>query len=550
MANNNIYSVGIDIGEAKKELKNLLDYYEKIKSELAKSIDTNGITSQVDDMKAAIRELEKSLALVAKTKVNDITFANFDRNVTKQIDDLNQRTTLLETTVGKLISTMSTADGGSFKKWISDIRAGMKELEGTAKSTMDVVGKVVNAVGEKGAVQIVDRDSLLAERKELEKIRDLLDAVAGKTPRLTKQSGVFAKTNADALNSQLRASIESVEELQKKLSSLKPTDATFSSTQSELVAAADKLYDKYAEIFISMDKLRLSSAQNDVFKGLTARYDAIFSSLRDNLASIHLQIEEVNKEINTTSSKSIQTDKSGQRINVPIYISTTGNGLATKALKVISTAQNAVSKQPIEVGFKLVSDKKYSEFGQALKEFEAQIKNIQDPVARNDMSKIADDLSAGFGREIFVGLRSSLVSSEQAIKGIVDRIRNWFKEANNQIVIEPKVQIPKDNIDKFREQINAVANELSDIVAKGTAEGLEGGSEERKGNSIAALKKKATELSTLLSTVLPKDIHKLDGEFEKLNNNKMGSANAQKLADNLARAYSTLTKIVELTSGD
>lgn len=524
MGVNNIYSVGVDIRPAKKAFDELFDQYEELSRKIGQGIGTEGFSEQIEEMKSAIAEIAKSLTGISKTKVNNETFGSFSKDITGQIDSLNARTTVLEETVGKLISTMSEADGGSFKKWIASVKKEVDGLNLVAEKTTDIMRNVATQNSTKQPIKLVDSNTVAETKAELQDLIKRINALQD-TARESEIINISSITNA---KKQLKGAINEAEALKKTLSNMSISDTDYSSIQLKYVSALERVYD-------------ISGSVQEKFGDIG---DSAINKLVDSAVALtdHLDplINNVQAQIRRLTS-----------ISIPIDISTTTKELKDKVASIISTLQSTASKKPIEIEFVLVSSKRYRDFGEALKVFQQQIEQIPHEADRAAMESIAEDLRSGMVNQINFGIKTSLADAAVAARSIIAKIRSELK--NEPIVIEPEIKLGKEQIENYTAEINALSERLSNIVTDAVGKGLAARKTDSSGgtgDSLTVLKRRTSELSVLLNKTLPESVLKFNKDLKLLDENKMGSANAKALADNLNLAYSALKKILDLASNN
>lgn len=534
----NIYSVSVDISQAKAHLDELLKYYKVIENKISSSTGNvelaSGFSETINQMKADIDALGESYLSLSKKKVNNSTFTSFSTETIKQIGDLNSRVTTLESTLSKLMGSLSNADASSFKGWISSVKTEITNLNTITGTTIETMSTLIASQSSSNKnPQLLDTSSISDTKSEIDslikKINEIYDNAREGKP--VDFNGV------DDATKQLEAASKTVEKLQTSLSSLKVTDVGFLPTLREYVSALEKLDD------ISQSANRFGT-NNGALNKAFEQSDELITGLESQIDNLKSQME----QLSNASGKTIGSSGKATKITVPIDFSTTQEELQTRLSTILKSLQSITDKTPLEVKFQLVSAEKSKKFNSALNAFEEQIQNIPHDNQRAVMESIANDLRTGFGQQLSVSIKSSVADAEVATRSLIDKIRKQLLA--DPLIIEPEIKINTKTLEELKSQVDSLAERISTVITDAVKEGFVSGDGEKSIESLKSLKSRVSGLSTLLSKTLPEGVATLDGEFAKLDAHTMGSENAKALAESLNQAYQALEKILSLASGE
>lgn len=508
--NTAVIDVGIRIDT--KTISSALSPLQKTLESLGSTTNlSDNFKQQINEMSKQIDELQQKLVNLSKTNVSRIEFANFKTDVLNQIAAVEQRTSGLVTVMSELIGTMSSVDGGKFAGELSNLTKLMDQFATSGRSAITTITSITESAGKNVNINIIDDQSLRSQVKSLEELRNKIINI--------QQSEGFDQikfVDEKDIRKQASDAYKEFSSLINKLKKMNKSDAGYFDIATKAVDAAKR----FKEVESSLDSSPIS-LEDKYFDAIGKYGNNISSALEVIESQINASVKSIKRELASIDADTVNPHaKKDGSYSIPIEISETGATLATKAINIIKEAQSSVDGHPIEVELQLVSPSQTKKAQTALRKFQEQVNNISDNDTRERMNKVLEGVQKGFASQISVNLVSSISDAASAMRYIINDIKQELR--NEPVVINPKVEFTDDEISKMKQQVTEIADSLSESLAKAAKAGLAGedksdqeGKQKKKPKQETEFTKLANQLSQIVKDInaIPKQLDETTGKL-------------------------------------
>lgn len=441
-----------------------VDAYIKNLKKSFRSLSQSGISLGLDDsiqeeiknIEKMFGDLQKTLKGIGGTKLSDASFEVYEKKVGKQIDDLNKRTTALETGMEGLMKTLSSADGGKMSGALQEIRKNMDNLRGTTQDTVEAL-KALNST--RATIQIADDDSV----SQLQKAKELLESIQD----LWDMQGSKLSENSTEARQKLEDLIQEYINLQKVLKDTKPHSDEFAELEEELAGVLVQLRQYEKNIYTTFgDQKDISKIFGHTIKGLKASNEDILKSLdktaSEMLTNVKRQIKEADEYVEK-SAKEVTRSEKGRGYKVPVNLSTVPKNLYNEVVELIAEVQPMLKDQNLEIGISLVTDWGNRKQRELFKDFQSKVGSIVKNTDSAEIKAIYDDITKYFNDEISIKIKSDV---DVEAKHIIDKI-NEIRENIKKNPLSLDLNQNAENGKRVKQIFDkSVLNGLDELTAK------------------------------------------------------------------------------------
>jgi len=434
-------------------------FVEEIKKRLSSVKDwgiAESLKDEFNDVEKMLDGLSKSFSEGMNSKLDTKSFAAFEKKITEEVLAVEKRVTTLEDTLRGLVMTMDTADSGQFTTYLSNVGSEMKDLKTIVDETVQTVKKLVEITSNSnGVVKFANSADIQNLQKELDLLKEI-------------EKLKFEFENDDISSGRINL----LDKNQEK-ENLKRINNTFSKLQ--------KAYDKIQEASKGSDAFALTKYQNEFMKlrmdlsGLLAQIetfgqlDKIPNNIHkfmqdtvdyvDELSNRAIQrmhdIEDISQKL--AGSSTISMDKTKNELKIPIEISTTGRGLAKKAIRIIETAQNEIQKNPLKIEFEFVSKYSSKKTNALLKQWQNQIDNIDNEELKTKFKDLYQTIAKDFQKDLKLTVSPDVGNAEKKVKDVINGLKKSLQE---KIHILPKFDIADVDIAELQKKLDSISSQL------------------------------------------------------------------------------------------
>lgn len=416
----------------------------------------DSIQEEIKNIEKMFGDLQKTLKGIGGTKLSDASFEVYEKKVGKQIDDLNKRTTALETGMEGLMKTLSSADGGKMSGALQEIRKNMDNLRGTTQDTVEAL-KALNST--RANIQIADDDSV----SQLQKAKELLESIQD----LWDMQGSKLSENSTEARQKLEDLIQEYINLQKALKDTKPHSDEFAELEEELAGVLVQLRQYEKNIYTTFgDQKDISKIFGHTIKGLKASNEDILKSLdktaSEMLTNVKRQIKEADEYVEK-SAKEVTRSEKGRGYKVPVNLSTVPKNLYNEVVELIAEVQPMLKDQNLEIGISLVTDWGNRKQRELFKDFQSKVGSIVKNTDSAEIKAIYDDITKYFNDEISVKIKSDV---DVEAKHIIDKI-NEIRENIKKNPLSLDLNQNAENGKRVKQIFDkSVLNGLDELTAK------------------------------------------------------------------------------------
>lgn len=522
---------------------------------------SDGLKNQFKQILDNVDELSEKVRGLGKSKLNSDTFTGFKSGIFEQINLLDQRTTVLETTMKGLINTLSTDAGSAMANSLKELMKTMNQTTSIARGMVTTIDSVQSVVGKKDIVNIVDEGALSQQLNALKKLQETVSKIRDED---VDPLEIDFKDKNDAID-EYKKSVNDFINSVKKLNNMKASDLGYDKALQEAVELGEKMSGISSAITESFDYKQIGRSLENAFGSADKYIDELVGIVRGRVKSVETELNAIKAEPKAEAQK----DKSGKTTGytIPIEVSTSAKVLAAKVSSIIKTVQNSVDKEAIQIELQLITPSQTKKANAALKKFQEQVNGISDDTTREEMQKIVNEIKKGFGREITANLKTSFDDVATSIRTTINGIKDELKK--NPIKIHPDIEFAEEDIKKLREQVEEVTKTLTEALQDAAKEGLfkeeeTGEGKKKKKNDVFTdvedrVKKVIGQLKSIPKTfddsfvqVFENSDQKLEEliqDLPKLDGFNMGQEAAGNLAKNLGDARDILKELLQLRAG-
>ena len=406
------------------------------------------LKNQIKEMTSELEKLQEKYDSLSHSKVTSGTFEKEKSSILEQIDAIEQRTTVLETSVKSLIATLSSSDSSGFSNWIKDLRSSMDDLKTSTTDTVEAISKVTSGIGGKTKFQLSE-----SVDSQVDKLKNALDTL-DKISNLDYDLGI--KFDGDDLGDGFDKAEEAINEYikaRKKLDSADSNDTDFASFAKKYADAAYKVQTIFEQLRNSfgdeiLDEGFFKKKDGGYFTGIEY-FEKVESEVRERAESINNVLENIGKTgANTSKPNTISIDFDTEKSTA---------GLTAKLKRAINATQKYADSNPIEVEINLITgwQKQSKKYSDAFKKMQDNISKIEDENARAQFKGVLDEVGKGWGKEIGFELKSSLGETEEDLKRVIKSVSSILKK--EKFAINPEIKFSEETISKAKDQLNDVA---------------------------------------------------------------------------------------------
>lgn len=414
-------------------------FIANIKSQLKK---TNQLGLEVDtsNLEKALQSFLEAYQKIANTKLNTSTFVKAQETLSREIDNLRERTDALETGFAGLISVMEKTDGGKFASEISEIKQAMSDLNTITISTTNAISSLNNKENNISALQ-----QTVVLLKEIQSLND------------KKVGDVKVADNFKTAKKELINLFNEITKKKKELTSIevvsdedKQKVASLQKELTEMALTWQKMYSINSESFeenftgaiVNMGETKKT------FENLSDIVDNTITSIRNNVESNLSYLENSLKTV--TGINELNNGAS-----VSVNLATTTKGLIDQLQRLLESVQPYLDKNPLEVNVSIATEWGTRRNKELLKQFQTQIANLSENTNVEEFSKIYEDIQKSFGNEINLKFKSNFDEEQKAIRAGVVALKS---EIGKKFELNPKIS--KEAVTNLQTQLDKLSNKL------------------------------------------------------------------------------------------
>jgi TP901 family phage tail tape measure protein len=419
------------IGNIRKSLGNVKN--------MGLNVDTSNIEEALDSYLDAYKK-------ISSTKVNTGTFNKAQQELSKEIDNLKERTETLEKGLVSLVDVMSKTDGGRFANDLKELK---QDMQGLANAT----GEAVAAIQHMTDIR-EDSTSLRETLTILKEIQNMKTS--------GKESGAFgsfkeARKELIALYKDITAKKNELANLEIITDDDKLRAAQLQKEITSMSLAWKEMYTANSNAFgddfanIEKNSVKMASGTKKTLENLFDAVDEILGNIRENVDQNARYIRESLGLLDSINS--VESDKN--TLSVHAKLGTTVKGLTTQFSNLLDSVQSYLDSNPLEVGVTIATDWSTRRNKELLKQFQEKINNLSDGTEVSELRNLYNDIQKTFGNEINLKFKSNFDEEQKAIRAGVTSLK---AEIGKKFELNPK--FGKDTVTKLQAQLDKISQKM------------------------------------------------------------------------------------------
>lgn len=463
MSKKAIIDVGLRI-DVKDQLNAIASEIQSMAKSSSKGI-SSSMAKEMQAIEDEVNKIKETMNSLAFGKLNARAFDSANKTLMNQIDNLEKRTSALETGMEGLIKTMSDSDGGKMADSLQNVSREMENLRTNTENTISAI-KEIQTVAQKtgGNVNFVDTtkdiEALKEERRILKDIKDTVSSFD--KGNLSFDLDLKSKTFKEA-EKEVQAIYKRMVQLNTQVKSFGKINTEeqrmeFANLQRDLTRTVLMMSDAAVKIDETFgNKL---GPENSLFRRVMGlEDDEVFTKKIDSILSyITKRGEAINTKLSSLGGTNVLARNEKGSIEVPLELTPKGKGLATQAEHIIAVAQRTINNKPLEVKFRLVSAYSSKNTNNILKQFQAEIDDIEDELKREDFQGLFNQLREDFQKGINIKISADVKDVADKVNTTVKKIREELKE---KISIFPTIKIEDDELKKIQGILDDISKSLT-----------------------------------------------------------------------------------------
>lgn len=490
------------------------DFVKNIKRELASVKDFgvgDALKEEINEIEAMLDGLSKSFSDAMGSKLDNKTFASFEKKINADVQEIDKRVTNLEDSMQALVTTMDSADSGKMTSFLQDVGSKMQLLNGFTDETVKAIRELVNIVSKSGgSVKFADNSSIESLEKEKKILQEISEGLLQ-----VKTSGLL-KSETGALR-QISNAYDNLREARKKLSEVKDVGNNLEIAEAERdVVQLTQTIREFQEQSKGRNYKKHPFTEELIKELVEAEGEVkvITSKIEDRL----LQIGKSAKNLGKSSAASMSKEQS--EIKIPIIPDITKEDFWPKVRGIIEYTQKSVDKNPVEIGFVLSSKMSTKNTNKLLKEWQEKVATIDDDQLRGEFESLYDQLAKDVNKGIHINVDSNLKKESDNIR---DGVSELQKMLGNKVKVYPQFTISERQTKKLQTELNKASKSLTLTI----------NNFELKEKGKNELSKNIEEVSALRDVV--------DNLNSKLEN--MGDTPLSSIYDSLTKIFDIVTRL-------
>lgn len=449
----------------------------------------SAMEKEVDDAVSSLKEIQKAVSNLGKTKLNKTEFSKFEKNITSSITQVENRVQILETSMNELMTVMNSADGSKLASQMQEIHSALDSVKSSAEQTTDSLKEISNLSSGTGVkVNILSPET----EEDLKKQKNNLNNLVNEIEKIQNQDYElkmsynkkdFAKPIDEFkfVKAQMESMYETFDETTKKMNKATPGTDEYDKLAKQALEAAhnfNALYDILSTIK-GLNGRNILSDYSDLDDELFNQVDNISTKLATVKDEIESQMSKIREALRTGETKS-DIDVQKEKVTVPLEISTKTDTLRKRAMEIISKVQSTISSKPIEVEFALVSGFKTKKSKEIVGQLKKYIDTSDDEELKASLSTLYSDIQKRIDQDLNLRITSSIDTSAKEVNKWINTIQDELRK--QKLYFSPEVKFTEENIGNIQNVLNEASKglklnlqklELSSDFSVKTADGKE-----------------------------------------------------------------------------
>ena len=425
---------------------------------------------ELNEMKGMMGDLKQTLSSVNNQKLSSATYNKFSKDITKKVEELNERTTVLEKNLSAVVNTISQNASSKLSESIQELQGDMGNLAKTCKNAVEGIAEVRKAAGSNVKINLFNAqkaaaEELLDDLSEIKKAFDSGDNNLEYAYEIKDKDLKRATKEIDEL-------IERHSELEKRTKSISINTSDYDKLQRELAETTIEII-RYAD---GLQKLGTTDAKkilNRVFnfefsgekikKSLSQVYDSVLGQVDKLYKTLEQQVENAKDAMRELGDIEERKDKSSniKGYRIPVDVSTKEN-LEKKLKNLIDAVRPFAEKQHLDIGISLVTEWGTRKNKKMLQEFQDQINKSADEIDVKALQDLHDQIEKSFNDQIVLKIGSNVEVEKKHILKVIGELQSEIKA--NPLNID--INLSKEKKDELRSTLDKIVDGVTINIKK------------------------------------------------------------------------------------